>query len=118
MRRNKRTTPVSLLRETLERRAHIVAASPTSAPLLASPPIDTPEAIPADQCEAAKLAADLCGVKTRAVANLVLGEVVSLLSWGQSLETADNLYTATLTFNTNRNRRRCLERCDEGPPSS
>jgi hypothetical protein len=92
MRRNKRTTPVSLLRETLERRAHIVAASPTSAPLLASPPIDTPEAIPADQCEAAKLAADLCGVKTRAVANLVLGDVVSLLSWGQSQETADNLH--------------------------
>jgi hypothetical protein len=40
------------------------------------------------------LAADLCGVKTRAVANLVLGEVVSLLSWGQSQETADNPYTA------------------------
>jgi hypothetical protein len=82
-------TTVSLnLPETLELRAH------NSAPLLASRPIDTPEAIPADQCEAAKLAADLCGVKTRAVANVVLGEVVSLLSWGQSLETADNLYTA------------------------
>jgi hypothetical protein len=38
------------------------------------------------------LAADLCGVKTRAVANLVLGDVVSLLSWGQSQETADNLH--------------------------
>ena len=33
-------------------------------------------------------------MKTRAAANLVLGEVVSLLSWGQSEETADNLYTA------------------------
>jgi hypothetical protein len=52
MGRNKRTKPVSLLPETLERRAHIVSASPTSAPLLASLPIDTPEAIPADQREA------------------------------------------------------------------
>jgi hypothetical protein len=96
MKRNIRATTVSLnLRETPELRAHIAAASPTSTPLLASQPIDnTTEAIPADQREAVKLAADLCGVKTRAVANLVLGEVVSLLSWGQSQETPDNLHTA------------------------
>jgi hypothetical protein len=82
------------VRETLELRAHSAADRPASAPLLASRPIDTPEAIPADQREAVKLAADLCGVKTRAVANLVLGEVVSLLSGGQSQETAENLHTA------------------------
>jgi hypothetical protein len=65
MRRNTRATTVSLnLPETLElRAAHIAAASPTSAPLLASLPIDPPEAIPADQCEAITLAADLCGLE-------------------------------------------------------
>jgi hypothetical protein len=95
MKRNIRATNESLnVRETLEHRAHSAASSPTSAPLVASRPIDTPETIPADQGEAVQLAADLCGVKTRAVANVVLGEVVSLLSWGQSQETADNLYTA------------------------
>jgi hypothetical protein len=95
MRSNKRATSVSLkLRETPELRAHIAEASPTSPPPLASQPIDTPEAIPPDQREAVTLAADLCGVKTRAAANVVLGEVVSLLSWSQSQETGDNLHTA------------------------